>query len=1233
MNGDETNPFLDLAKPKDDENPFAQFSAPKGTPMALTVYTPGKGDPKMEGGFETSSGKPMHTLESFLRGLSPYVTVAVHPDSPLLGKSFNITLGNKMSFPAKATDTGPGVRSIDIASEMGQWGKKAPSFFSNAVVSETPTEHDENPFLKYAKGTGTETSTASRQETSDRGTQEGVHLRDDAKDGLGAVPPEAQTLQVDSRARSVPIPIATQSAPQEFPSLAPVASPIPLPAPDDSYADLIKHTGGDKPIFRVTPEQVKLAFSMVNPDAARQLGAMPFAQNAVNGLSQSTASLLSGVSTPNNIVMLGAMIMLPELTGVEWIARAASLGISAASAKQIWDGVKNFNAQPGSVEWWKDLGDIVFNVGMGTLTGIHALGPRTSIPEKITDKDLESNVGIAGRPRAQEGVVAQLEAINRSLSNVTDATIVPDPASAPEKAPGTGRWFIPQAGKRLIKTPFTRWLGNWNASRQIADGAGMELSKALVRAVPDKARREAIYNWAAAGGDETTLKRWINEAPDDVKEGYRDALTLSQHEKNIGKAVREGYDQWLARARDLGMLDEGVTDYMKRIVTKRPEVGEEKVRGLFRTGNRLNTSFPEARKRFWDAMVDAEKTGVRYNKDLGTTTFSYARSFSHAAVDRAAVAQLFDTLTEDGRPMVIVEGQGIRVGEEGNTALLVTPYGVRRFPGQAAEAKRLLAAHPEWSEAKANSIARDKIRQEYVKLDGVRALRDWQWVENLDDGTAVMVRGEAMVHKSVAPMLKQKFARERIDWLDQFVVRPIAKVKGSKLSLSIFHDVHERVNAAGHLVNSANVRPLSELMQNKDLRYGMQNGLQLFNGRADAAMFGEAMAGQGWIESVPGIGKWMGAYKDLLFEDQIPRYKAEMYLKALERNRRRYGDPKWYQRKGTQLNEEQLATITAKEANATFGEQNYRQMVGRISGDPVFWQFMQGIFLAPDFGISKLQHIGQAFTPYGGEQRMALATVAAMLYTGARFLNQLLDNDPHFEPEHAFAVVVGDRTYSIRSLPGDLQHLWSSPATYAYHRMSFATQIALESLTKRDLYGRPVGWSDVVKDLLLTPVPITLTAAAEKILPWGKESRYDMKDMAFNALGLSVNIYKDEAVIKKMARDWKMQQPELRAQIERNQGAVYPPNKYDNLRNALANDDFNTARIEYQNLLAEGGKMTRMYLNTAMKKWSEAPLATGTKKLEPAFLKTLNARQRERYDSAREERRRVYRNFQLMNAQ
>jgi hypothetical protein len=109
-------------------------------PGQVTTYTPGQGDLKMEGGYETSSGAPMFTMQQYFRGDAPYVTLASRPNSPLKGQDLSLTLANGQVIPGRVTDTGPGVKTLDVASSDPAHATNAPSAFDQVAIAPTTTQ-------------------------------------------------------------------------------------------------------------------------------------------------------------------------------------------------------------------------------------------------------------------------------------------------------------------------------------------------------------------------------------------------------------------------------------------------------------------------------------------------------------------------------------------------------------------------------------------------------------------------------------------------------------------------------------------------------------------------------------------------------------------------------------------------------------------------------------------------------------------------------------------------------------------------------------------------------------------------------------------------------------------------------------------------------------------------------------------------------------------------------------
>ena len=81
------------------------------------------------------------------------------------------------------------------------------------------------------------------------------------------------------------------------------------------------------------------------------------------------------------------------------------------------------------------------------------------------------------------------------------------------------------------------------------------------------------------------------------------------------------------------------------------------------------------------------------------------------------------------------------------------------------------------------------------------------------------------------------------------------------------------------------------------------------------------------------------------------------------------------------------------------------------------------------------------------------------MYTGARKLvTHAIFNDGDPKWDKYFNVVIGGKEYSIRSVQGDAQHLFTDPRSFVYHRMNPTTvRTAIEYFTSRDENGKIPG--------------------------------------------------------------------------------------------------------------------------------------------------------------------------------
>jgi len=265
----------------------------------------------------------------------------------------------------------------------------------------------------------------------------------------------------------------------------------------------------------------------------------------------------------------------------------------------------------------------------------------------------------------------------------------------------------------------------------------------------------------------------------------------------------------------------------------------------------------------------------------------------------------------------------------------------------------------------------------------------------------------------------------------------------------------------------------------------------------------EGLIGSSLIRQIPMLGPLAESYHEWLFRDFIPRIKYTMAHEALKRNRERYAKT---------MTDEQIAKKTAEQANDAFGGQNMIMLERSKTAQDI----ARLIMLAPDFLESRGKFAAAAFAQggkrFGNEQRAALMLGALTLYTGARILNKLTDDQWHFEAENAFSWVHNGQAYSLRTVQGDMLHLYEKPLNFWMHRLNpVFGRTALELGTQRDEFGRKRSVPEIMWDSASNIIPISLRNNRERTL----------MESIFNAFGVTDRRWQDTDDAFKLARNWK----------------------------------------------------------------------------------------------------------------
>lgn len=714
-------------------------------------------------------------------------------------------------------------------------------------------------------------------------------------------------------------------------------------------------------------------------------------------------------------------------------------------------------------------------------------------------------------------------------------------------------------------------LGDMLLAIQKNDFDVYEFDKQIKKTIPNDLKREGMVNWIQADGDPTLLAERASLAKGDYKRGYEEALNLTEDEKTTAKNVASYLDDKLKQGIDAGILREGIDNYITQLWEK-PNPITDQLRADIAIG-KLPVNFQFARKRIFESYFEGEQAGYKPRaKDIGHLLAIYDQAFTRSIAARAFIRQLKEGTAEDGRPLVEISGGRVALpNQEAPEAILIKP---KLKPEEMGD---------------------------YLRIDHP-ALSGWKYAATDEKtGATVLYPGDMLVHPSIYEHLKNVLSTSKLRQIPitNWLLKGQSFLKQSKLSLSLFHQVQEGIHAVFHRISPFN--PPDIKLDNPTQAGLVKHGLQIADYRAWQD-FAEGLGGKGGImERSPGVGPLLQRYNEYLFKEYIPRLKMSMATHALERNLEKYSG---------KLTKDQIQALTARQANAAFGELNYKAM-GRSP-------FLQDVFmitaLAPDFLEARMRFVGQAATKYGSEQRIALGLMAATLWVTSRVINQISTGDPHIT-DKPFTVIVGDKEYGLRTIAGDIQHLLHDPRQFIYNRLSPIVRMGTEFATGRDDRGIKREHIEQLKDLLSWLAPISL----EKLNPLSdrKTEQTTLETLAKSS-GVFMFDTGPNKEIRQKAFDWKKSTGN---QSKEEKAGLIMASDYKDLRVALERNDAKDAAEQYGKLIASGKTPARIfaYFQGAI----DRPI-TGSAKLEKQFRNSLSESEKAIYDSARKQRLETY---------
>jgi hypothetical protein len=758
-------------------------------------------------------------------------------------------------------------------------------------------------------------------------------------------------------------------------------------------------------------------------------------------------------------------------------------------------------------------------------------------------------------------------------------------------------------GKETLKAgkvnDYRRSVLNWSGKLQKSFGEASEAKREINAVVPDKVRQEGITNWIQANGDPSVLRARAAASNAKNRPGYEAALTLTPKELAIANDVKAAFNTLHARGSFYDVVNSFVDNYV-------PQIWNLKKGPTYGGARNLRDQFRHNRARAFDTFFDGEQAGyVPKTKAIGDLLPMYLHEMNSVIANRQMVEQLSKGQASDGRPLVVPRGSGSQVtNPAGKSATLVIP----------------------------KAITTDTA--DYKTIPNQPALHDWKWASTDSAGNPVLLKADLALHPEAYNHLKNVLGKSALrEWysirtsavaqIPKLLVHGIdAANSGTKRTMlgmfATFHQVQEGMHALGHRVNPFFSIPKIDLVGDPGQFNAAKHGLMLLPDRVSANQFMEGFKTSGLISRIPAIGPLADHYSEYLFHQYIPGLKYKTYQSILDRNTKLYAK----ELASGEYTSGDIATLSAEQTNAAFGHLNYADL-GR---SPTVQHFLQLGLLAPDFLEARtrfaLQSLkGASGSKVGREQLIALGvlavTQAALAYTGAK----LTDGD--WDWKRPFEFRKGNRTYTMRSVPEDLQRLVTDTRSFIHSRLSPITgKAAYQLATGTDWRGQKVTATQTAKELALQPVPISLRG----LLGVGNSPLSGWEQLA-GSVGVKISRYSPTAEVMQLASDYKKKSadPKVAAQYEQDQKTVHPSSQLKPLRDAIqkaSQHEFNSA---YDKLIADG--KTKASISEAMR---QTKPYTGSYKLESKFKASLSPDQRKIYDEALKEHAMLYDKFNAM---
>lgn len=750
-------------------------------------------------------------------------------------------------------------------------------------------------------------------------------------------------------------------------------------------------------------------------------------------------------------------------------------------------------------------------------------------------------------------------------------------------------------------TAFKEVLNKWVGAGQLASLQIRRTSREIERAIPNPRVREGVTAWLQAGGDMKVLADWAkNSTMAAYKKGYEAALKLTPDQIKVAERLRDFYHDILTTLQAHGIVDQGVEHYVNQM-WKRDIITPTGTKEAPITGGKLTQNLRNAKERTFGSYFEGEQAGFKpVTKDIAKLTAIYANEVSKVLSTRQLIKDLTTRKGSDGRPLA---------APLGNRALATAT------PGEPAMIKPL---------------AKEEDTLDYRTLDNP-ALSKWKWIGE-HNGADAYLEGQLGLHPEIFAHMKAVLGKSIIkEWYDRpagplktlfkDAVHGIDKLgqvtKGTMLGFfSPFHQVQEATHAIGHKIN-----PFSDLPTldptDPNVRTAVSHGLMLAGDNEAMAHFQDAINDPNPLNRLPVIGDYAKQYGEWLFHEYIPRLKLKTWDAIRDRNAERYADDLAARR----ISQDEIDYLSAQQTNAAYGHLNYADL-GR---DPTLQHILRLTLLAPDFLEARGRFAGQAIkglvgAKAGKEQLAAFALLAVTQWMTARILNKTLDDDWHMD--EPFNVVVGNRRYTMRSVPEDMWKLFEDPRRFAMGRISPLIGKGVFQLgTGKNWRGERVSYTDTFTELATAWIPIAMRSApgVRELTETDRSNPISPWEQFVGSLGIYISRSSPISEAYRLAGEYK------KAQGIKEDTGTYPVSKFQQLRYALEDGDAERAKAAYEKLKADGTKKIGAAFHASL----FHPF-TGSKAMDEAFKQSLPEDQLALVKHAEASRQAIFDRFNLL---